>query len=314
MTTQPDFYQTGGTPMGANTGGGGGGSGGGGGIGSPGSSAGSGKALVEAFLAGYGLPVSLVNWAWDLYTGKTDGRPHSLPEIALLLPATKEFMDRFPAYADVIKFNPQFTAADYIQYELDVRQMIGLYRLPAGMYDDAEGIASLLRNNVSGQEFELRIGLAANAAYNAPQDVRDAAAELGVSLGDLVGYYADPDKALPLLQRQWAQAQVMGAARTQRVGVAAEQAERLALQGVEYGAALEGFGRVYAARDLSADLIGEGEEGIDTPDLIGAQFGEAVQADRARNIAARRAASYQGQQGGAVASGTGVSGAGSAST
>lgn len=275
----------------------------------------SGKDTIRAVLARYGLATdSLIDWAWGLITGTTDGTVHDYSDIELLLPDRPEFNDRFPAYKDVIAYNPQFTARDYVQYENDVRATMALYRMPSAMYDSPEGMASLLRSRVSAKEFDVRIGMAANAAYSAPQPVKDALAQLGMSTNDLVGYFADPDKALPELQKQWAKAEVLGAANYQKVALTLEQNDRIAAQGVGYQQALEGFSQVAGSADLSSNLIGEGEKGIDTAGLVDAQFGDAAARTATQKVAARRVAAYRSSQGGAVAANTGVSGTGTSNT
>ena len=135
---------------------------------------------------------------------------------------------------------------------------------------------------------------------SAPQEVRDAlASQYGVTGGALVGYFLDPDKAMPILEKQWAAAQVTGAAAQQQVAIDKATSERLAAQGVSYDQAEQGFGQVAATTGLAA---GRGETAT-TSDLIGAAFGDAAAQQKVTRIAKGRTGKFQEGGGAATAAG-----------
>jgi hypothetical protein len=258
------------------------------------------KALISNALDAYGL-ATLGDWAWQRYieTGST-------AQVMLELQGRQEYKDRFPAMAALAAKGQAITPGAYVAYERQVSQLLHQYGVPAGMYDTREGIASLLTNNVDTPEINQRLQIASNAAFKAPQEVRDAlSSQYGVSAGGLIGWFLDPDKAEPLLEQQFAAAQVTGAARAQQVMIDKETSERLAAQGVSYAGAQQGFGQVQTLNALeggTGETIGQGA-------LIDAAFGDANAQARVTRIQKGRAAGFQGG-GGAAASNSGVVGLG----
>jgi hypothetical protein len=266
---------------------------------------GSAKQIIYEFLAQYGLG-ELADWAWGLYTGLDGGPGASIEEIRLALPSQKAFQERFPAYDQLAKEGRAISPNAYIAYEQQLRGYLQQFGVPAGMYDTPQGIANLLIADVSAEEARARLSIAADAAFSAPQEVRDALRDrYGLSARDLVGFYLDPEKALPLLQQQYTSAQIIGAAQQQTVDVATETAERLAAQGVNYAQAREGFGTVNRLSDLTAQEQGGS---VSQGDLVGAAFGDGDSGKRVDREIGRRVAQYRSAEGGAAAGNSGVSG------
>jgi len=175
------------------------------------------------------------------------------------------------------------------------------------MYDTPEGMKGLILSDVSPAEVNERLTIAASASYQAPQEVRDAlAANYGVSPGDMIGFYLDPDKALPLLEQQYRSAQVSGAAAITGVGAAVADAERLAAQGVTFDQALAGFDKVSQTSGLAGAL---GGETVSEQERIAATFEGGQDRTKMERVQASRAAAFT-DQGGAVAEREGVTGLG----
>lgn len=270
------------------------------------------RGIITAYLAQYGLE-ALADWAWNYYIGADGGPGHTFEEVKLALTQQQAFKDRFPAYDDLAQRGIAISPDLYIDYERRVFGYLQQYGVPSGMYDTRESIAQLLRNDVSSEEVGQRLGLAAAAAFASPQEVRDALRDrYGVTSGDLVGFYLDPDKALPLIQQQFTAAQVAGAATQQGIDTTTEQAERLAAQGVTFDEARSGFGQVRALGDLEQQVMGDAS--VTREALVGAAFGDASASQAVDEALRGRRARYTGQQGGAAATGAGVSGLGTAAT
>lgn len=273
---------------------------------------GSAQALLYQTLNYWGLG-ELAEWAWDLQTGKTTGSPATEGEVYLAILAHPTFEAKYPAFNQLAQDGRGISVEDYQNYQNDVRNYLQAFGVPSGMYDTPQSIATLLLNDVSREEVRDRLNLAAQASFTAPEEVRRALTErYNATPGDLVGYYLDPDKAAPLLEQQYRSAQVIGAAERQGFNVATAAAERIASQGVEYGAASQGFSQAAQARELSTDLFGD--EGVSEEELVGGIFGDGTSALKTDTVARRRSAAYQAAQGGAAAGQTGVSGLGSSST
>lgn len=264
------------------------------------------KKLLEGVLGTYDL-AELADWAWTLFKQGQD-----IDMIMAQLPEQPAFQNRYPAYAQLAAEGRAISIPAYREYESSVRDALHRYGMPQGMYDSPGAIARLLVNDVSAVEVGERLQLAARAAYEAPVEVRDALRDrYGVNLGDLTAVYLDDTKALPLLEQRYKAAEVAGAAALSNIGVSTATAERLAAQGVAYGAAVQGFGAVAGQRDLTRGLIGGGSVSQDT--LIGAQFGQGDAANQVEAEARRRAAAYRSNQGGAATTQSGVSGLASSS-
>lgn len=262
------------------------------------------KALISGFLGQADLS-SLADWAWGKYL---DGVP--VEQIMLDLRATPEYKTRFPAMAQLAAEGRAITEADYIGYEQTVAQLLQQYGIPKAMYDSPASIAEMLVNDVSPSEIQSRLQLAATAAYQAPPEVRNAMlADYGMGQGDLTAIYLDPDRALPVLQQQWATAQVQGAGTIQGINVGQMTAEQLAQRGVSFTEALTGFGNVNATAGLGA---GFGETAAEQ-ERIAAQFGDTAAQRQVQRVQASRIARMSGG-GSAAETSSGVVGLGTAST
>lgn len=266
--------------------------------------------LIRDTLSQYGLPDSLAAWAWsEIQAGKGNA------EILLDLRQRPEFKARFPAIDAREKAGlPPLSPAEYVSYEQTAAQMFRAAGLPEGFYDSPDDFTKFLTNDVSVKELSDRVDLARQAAFQAPQEVRDALRRIGVGDGDMTAYFLDETRAVPLLQRNLAAAGIAGAARRTGVGTSLEQDFRLADLGVSAEQAQAGFSALGQQRELFTPLAGHAEDAITLDEQLGAAF--EGNSDAARKIERRRrsrVAEFQG--GGSYAAGArGVSAFGSATT
>lgn len=258
-------------------------------------------ATITGFLGQYGL-ASLANWAWGKWQDD-----ESVDQIMLELRSTPEYKQRFPAMDALAKQGQAISEAQYIGYEQSIAQLTQAAGLPPGMYNSPDQIAKMLVNNVSVTEAHDRVAAAVSAVYSMPDSTRQALTkDFGVPTGGMVGYFLDSDKALPILQRQLAAANLAGAGLEQGVDIGADTATALAQQGVTYAQAQQGLGQVAQTQALGA---GAGETS-DQDTRIAAAFGNAgANAQVTRVVKGRLAAASGG--GGAAAVTQGVSGLGS---
>lgn len=269
--------------------------------------AGSAQDIIQSFLDQYGLG-SLGSWAWQQYldSGATNISDF-MPQLNTNLQQTQEFKTRFPAYDALIKAGKGISIDQYVNYEQTVGQLLQQYGVPRGMYDTPSGIASLLISNVSASEVNDRLKIAADAAFNAPQEVRDALrANYGVDPGGLIGYYLDPDKAEPLLAQQYAASQVSAAAVMNGMTASKDLSERLAAQGVSFGQAQQGFGNAANLKSLES---GPGEQ-VSNDELATAQFGDSTAAKKVDRVATGRVNQFKSGGGAADSATQGVVGLG----
>lgn len=263
------------------------------------------KNLIADALRYFGLE-SLADWAWNLHL--TTGA--EIPEIMIEIRNRPEYKARFPAMAELAASGRAIDEGSYIDYENSVRTLLQRYGYPQGMYDTPQGIANLLLKDVSAAEVNERLTIAAAATYDYPPEVRARLRqEFGAGPGDLAAYMMDPDKALPLIQRQVRVSQVYGAADQQQVNIDEATAARLAENGITFEQARQGFGQVAATTQLGA---GYGET-IAQGDRIAGAFGDAEAQRKQKRVQRSRQAGFAGG-GSAAETQQGVSGLGGSST
>lgn len=263
---------------------------------------------ITSILDQYGLG-SLAQWAWgELTAGKTES------QVVLDLYNTPEFNAAFPEIGLRQQAGlPPISPADILSYRDQAMQLFRAAGLPAGFYDSPSDFTQFIAQDVSLSELQQRVNLASQAVYQAPKAVLDAfQRDFGVGPGGLTAYFLDPSRAEPLLQQQFAAAQIGGAGTLAGYGTDASLDTRLAGEGVTFQGALSGFSDLGAKRQLFNPLPGENGRAITADQQIGAEF-EQNATDQAliNTEAARRRAQFQGG-GGFAQSSQGFTGLGSA--
>lgn len=231
--------------------------------------------------------------------------------ILLELRKTQAYKNRFPAIEALARKGRVITEGEYIAFERNAAQLERAYGLPAGMLDSRDTVANLLTNEVSARELEERVTLAAAGAFQTSQEMRDTFQRFyGIDSGGLTAYFLDPEKALPLLNKQFVSSQIGAEATMQDINIGSQLAEQLTEAGIDREQARQGFGQVRQMRGLSA---GRGDVATQEQ-LIGATLqGQQDAAESVRRAQAARVGRFQ-QGGGAITSQQGVTGAGTAAT
>lgn len=223
---------------------------------------------------------------------------------------TPEYKERFPAMAALSSKRRAISEAAYIDFERNAAGLERAYGLPVGMLNK-DTVTNLLTNEVSAQELENRVTMAAAGAFQASQEVRDTFRDYyGIESGGLTAYFLDPDKALPLLNKQYASAQIGAEAQMQDFSIASGMAERLNEAGITQQQARQGFATTAAQRGFTQ---GRGDT-VTQDQLISGTFMNDQQSknDIERVQKARKGQFEQG--GGFTSNSQGVSGLGSAAT
>lgn len=241
----------------------------------------------------------------------------STDETYLKLQDTTEWKVRFAGNETRRKNNlAVLSPAEYLSREAAYQEDMRSYGLPKGFYDHPDDYAKLIGANVGSQELRQRL----DARKAVVQDgaatgvLAYAKAQYGLSDGDLIAYFIDPNRAAPLLEKIANASQIgAAAARTGFGAVGRADAERLAALGVSGQQAAAGYSQAAELGGL-ADTI----QGTDTTSVSRADLAKATledDADAKRRIQRRqqeRAARFSG--GGTYAeSQGGISGLGSAS-
>lgn len=260
------------------------------------------KDQLQVWLDQWGLG-SLTEWAWTMITEGATAE-----EMYLQLINKQEYKDRFPGMEKLMQEGRAISEAEYINYEQQMRTIESRWGLTPGLISDPESVAEQLYSSVYEQEMNERAAIAAAAAYQSSPDVRAALQDMyGISEGGLISYWFDPDRAQPLLEKQFAASQIAGAARARQIATTNATAERLAEQGVSYQEAQQGFQDVATLQRLQG---GQGET-MTEQGLINSRFGLDTAAQQAqRRVQGGRISRFQGG-GGAAQSQEGVVGLGS---
>lgn len=260
-------------------------------------------ATMKGLLESYGL-----NALYDRVVGfiKEGYDPDA---ISILIRTTPEYKQRFPAMEALGRKGRSISEAEYIDYERTASGLERRYGIPEGMLMGS--VTDLLTNEVSASELNDRVLLASSAAIQAPDDVKNTFMDYyGIGPGGLTAYFLDPDKATPLLEKQYATGIIGTEARRQGVEMDVYGSENLASLGVTQEQAREGFGRVAGARSLTQ---GRGDV-VTQQELVAGTFGQSEEALQSIERASKARAGRFQQGGGFSTSNQGVSGLGTAAT
>jgi hypothetical protein len=231
--------------------------------------------------------------------------------VILELRRTPEYKQRFPAMEALAQKGRIITEGEYIEFERNAAQLERAYGLPAGMLDDRQTVANLLTNEVSARELEERVTMAAAGAFQTSQEMRDTFKRFyGIESGGLTAYFLDPEKALPLLNKQYAASQIGAEAAMQDITIQSALAEQITTAGVSREEARAGFGEVSRMGGLST---GRGDIATQQELIGGELLGQQDAQATIRRAQAARAGRFQ-QGGRAITTSAGVVGAGTAAT
>jgi len=196
---------------------------------------------VQSLFNSYGLG----SLAGKIYDYVKNG--YSSDTISILLQDTPEYKARFAGNEARKKAGlAVLSPAEYLSTESSYEQIMQSAGLPTSFYDQPSDFATWIGNNVSPTEIQSRVDLASQAVNLASPAYRQALNQMGIDDAHMAAYYLDPTKALPLLQKQAATAQIGAEALKQ--GLAFDQAysEQLATEGVSQSTAAQGYAQVAA--------------------------------------------------------------------
>lgn len=140
------------------------------------------------------------------------------------------------------------TPKEYIDTEMQYREIIQNASLPEGFYDTQDDFTKLIENSISAAELTERVNIAKNILQNADQNIKDALKNYyGLSDNDMVAYLLDKDKAFNLIDSRFkystadagqmlTAAEVGGAATRAGMGASRGFAEEIAAAGKAQGA------------------------------------------------------------------------------
>lgn len=165
--------------------------------------------------------------------------------ISVLLQKTAEYETRFIANQDRKKAGLRvLTPSEYLAVEDAYRQIMRSSGLPKGFYDTNDDFRRFIAADVSPTELKSRVDVAVLATENADAATKEALKRMSVGGSDMVAYFLDPGRAIPIIQKQVATAQIGAAALRNKLEFDKSRAEGWYLQGVSADKAIEGFGAI----------------------------------------------------------------------
>lgn len=201
---------------------------------------------LRAIMADYGLT--------DLMNEITGWVQQGMDEGAVLsmIRTTDSYKRRFPAMSALSSKNRAISEAAYIEFERNAAQLERAYGLPAGMLG-TDAVTKLITNEVSAKELEERVSMAAAGAFQTSKEVKDTFKNYyGIDSGGLTAYFLDPERAQPLLNKQYASAQIGAEAAMAGLGIDSQFAEEAYMAGVSRETARAGFGKAASQKGLTS--------------------------------------------------------------
>lgn len=250
---------------------------------------------VNALFKNYGLE----SLAGKIYEYVKNG--YSADTISILLQDTSEYKQRFQGNeARKAAGLPVLSPAEYLSTEASYRQIMQSAGLPSGFYDQPSDFSVWIGKNVSPSEIEGRVDLATQATVLSNPSYRKALNQMGIDDAHLTAYFLDPNKAMPILQKSAATAQIGAEALSQGLTFDQSYAELLATSGVTRDQAQSGYSQVSAELNTMSSLgqiYGEKWDQRTSEEALFQGSGEAIK-KKGRLLSQERGA-FAGSTGGA---------------
>lgn len=223
---------------------------------------------------------------------------YSADTISILLQNTDEYKQRFVGNQARLKAGlPVLSPAEYLATESAYRQIFSMAGLPSGFYDTPSDFADFIGRDVSPTEVQDRVNAASELLNSAPPEAL-AFWRQHYSQGDMVAYFLDPNRSVPLIEKQIKAAELGGIASTQGIDVNTNTAERMAAMGVSNQQASAGFGFVAGETPNAQKLGAIYGDAISQQDIINETFfNDAKTTKKRRTLASKERATFGGQSG-----------------
>ena len=171
-----------------------------------------------------------------------------------------------------------YSPADYMTAENNYRSILSESGVP-DQYQTQSFLASLIGKNVGTATLQNYVNMASQLATTQdPYMLQTAYQQYGLTQGDLIAHFLDPNTAVPVLQQQFAGTQVAAEAARQNLALNQQNALSLAAQGVTQQQAQTGFANIgsqLAQQQQIAASLGGNAANIGS-ELTAAQFNANV--------------------------------------
>jgi hypothetical protein len=273
--------------------------------------------ILRSGLASYGLD-SLYDAIWTKYTrGEVD--PDNSDAFIYALKEEPAYKQRFAAN-EIRKARglPELLPSTYLSMEQEYRNVMSFNGLPQGFYSDSDQLNKLIGGDVSVNELNNRLRDAYRVVKDAPADVTEKLKTMyGLSDGDILAYFIDPEKARPMMTsgeyKIQAQAALTAAQAERQAGltVGRQFDEDVARRGITQAQQTTAFENVANMRELGR--AASAEAGLTQEQIAGAALNTDAEAKRKLDELKRQKVAglsggggfTQRQVGGAIQSGLG---------
>jgi hypothetical protein len=256
------------------------------------------KELLKTTLTNWGLPTLVPTIQGYIDQGYSD------ETAALMIQSEPVYQQRFAGNVARQKAGlPVLSPDEYLATESAYRQSMRAANLPTGFYDDPSDFSKFIAADVSPAELKSRVDAAALSITNADPYYTSSLARLyGIGAGDMVAYALDPERALPLINKQVQSAQFAAEGARQGFQTPAALAETYTGLGVTQQQARQGFEQVAeilpTAQRLSS--ITQGAQPVGFEEVTSAVLGGEQSADykqRLKKLAEIEQSRFAGQAG-----------------
>lgn len=246
-------------------------------------SAGDARAVFSNTLASYGFSDIQIN---QLIPQVTQWQAIYTPAqiVSDLLPTTQVYQERFSANASRIKNGlPPLAPNAYLTMENNYRAILKDAKLPPGFYDNASDFASFISQDISPSELKFRADSAAQAVNNTDPYYKQSLQDLyGIDEGMMVAHMLDPERAMPLIEKQAKAVQMGAAAKRQGLSVSTAEAENLAMNNITGVSAEQGMATIAEMTPGLSALAQIGGDQYDQATAESEVFGGLASAKRKR--------------------------------
>jgi hypothetical protein len=195
------------------------------------------------------LKTTLINWGLPTLVPTVQGyidQGYSGETASLMIQSEPVYQQRFAGNIARQKAGlPVLSPDEYLSTESAYRQSMRAANLPTGFYDDPSDFSKFIANDVSPAELKSRVDAAALSVTNADPYYTSSLARLyGIGTGDMVAYALDPERSLPLINKQVQSAQFAAEGARQGLQATTSMAETYTNMGVTQQQARQGFEQV----------------------------------------------------------------------
>lgn len=237
------------------------------------------------------LRLTLDNWGLGVLSNKARefiNQGFEPRTILLKVQETPEYEQRFSGNVARRKAGLSVLSPDvYLSTEDAYRSIMRQSGLPKDFYDTPEDFANFIAKDVSAAELKSRVDLGTSVVdNNDPMLINQLSTYYNLTKGEMIAYVLDPERSMPLIERQIKAAQIGAAAQRQDITVSAPVSEQLVGMGVTQSQAEQGFQAVAQvlpeATLLSSIYRKQVDGGYGQQEAIAETFGTAGAAEATR--------------------------------